>query len=374
MAAKGQVITTRETGALFSPIYRPWMRNLGAVEIKGRTDQVEICELVWRADDSATLVGQQRRAEHQGVLELKLKYRGSEVVRRREKDAVVIGREPDCGLVVDDDQVSRHHCTIERRGDKFVLSDTSSNGTYVTHPGRKEVLLQREELTLSKRGWIAFGQPARRGEEAVEFICYTEGAASVALDLCRSLRRGDQADPEAAYQRLHRATLSQNVPEMMLYASEERRAELLTYAGDPVRLQLVSSMMPRVYTVRSLATSPDGTRRACAPPAAYTFMGSNAPTFGVIDMVREADGWKVDKFEWTGDKPAGFDAAVAQAPVRRGRDRCHGEARAVEAPAAEQAGSLPAEQAVPASAPAVASPPPGMVERPRTARRARSSR
>ncbi len=105
---------------------------------------------------------------------------------------------------------------------------------------------------------------------------------------------------------------------MMLYASEERRAELLTYAGDPVRMKLVSSMMPRVYTVRSLATSPDGTRARMRATGSFTFMGTNAPSFGVVDMVREPDGWKVDRFEWTGDKPAGFDAAVAQAPVRRG--------------------------------------------------------
>ena len=171
-AAKGQIITTQETGELFSPIYRPWMRKLGTIDVKGRSDQVDICELVWRADDSATLVTK-RRTTTQGVLKLKLKYRGIEVVRRREKDAVIVGREPDSGLVVDNDQVSRHHCTIERRGDKFVLTDTSSNGTYVTIQGEQEVLLQREELMLSKRGWIAFGQPRVAAKEAVEFICYT---------------------------------------------------------------------------------------------------------------------------------------------------------------------------------------------------------
>src|SRR5262245_24683242 len=171
-AAKGQIITTIETANSFSPIYRPWLRKLGTVDVKGRSDAVEICELVWRADDSATLISK-RRVTTEGVLKLKLKYRGGEVVRRREKDAVVVGRDPECGLVVDNDQVSRHHCTIERRGDKFVLTDTSSNGTYVTIQGEEEVLLQREELTLSKRGWIAFGQPRVAAKEAVEFICYT---------------------------------------------------------------------------------------------------------------------------------------------------------------------------------------------------------
>jgi adenylate cyclase len=171
-AAKGQIITDLETANAFSPIYRPWVRKLGTVDVKGRSEQVEICELVWRADDSATLI-QKRRVTTEGVLKLKLKYRGAEVIRRREKDAVVIGRDPECGLVVDDDQVSRHHCTIERRGDKYVVADTSSNGTYVTIQGEAEVLLQREELTLSKRGWIAFGQPRVAAKEAVEFICYT---------------------------------------------------------------------------------------------------------------------------------------------------------------------------------------------------------
>lgn len=171
-AAKGQIITTLETANGFSPIYRPWLRKLGTVDIKGRSDQVEICELVWRADDSATLVAK-RRVTTQVTQKLKLKYRGGEVVRRREKDAVIIGRDPASGLVVDNDDVSRHHCTIERRGDKFIIADTSSNGTYVTIQGEAEVLLQREELTLSKRGWIAFGQPRVAAKEAVEFICYT---------------------------------------------------------------------------------------------------------------------------------------------------------------------------------------------------------
>jgi hypothetical protein len=129
---------------------------------------------------------------------------------------------------------------------------------------------------------------------------------------------GAQEDPESAYLRLHRATLTQNLGEMMLYASEERRAELATYAGNPVPLRLASSMMPRVYTVRSLATSPDGTRARMRATGTFSFMGTTAPTFGVVDLVREAGAWKVDKFEWTGDKPPGFDAAVAQSPVRRG--------------------------------------------------------
>jgi hypothetical protein len=175
-----------------------------------------------------------------------------------------------------------------------------------------------------------------------------------------------QDDPESAYLKLHRATLAHNLNEMMLYASEERRAELQTYAGNPVPLRLVSSMMPRVYTVRSLATSPDGTRARMRATGSFTFMGTTAPTFGVIDIVREASGWKVDKFEWTGDKPTGFDAAVAQSPVRRGATG--GMEKAAPVPIAVEPKPAPLveqERAVQTSAPVITSPSPGMVERSR---------
>jgi len=179
-----------------------------------------------------------------------------------------------------------------------------------------------------------------------------------------------QETPEAAYLKLHRATLAHNLPEMMLYATEERRAELVTYAGDPIRLKLASSMMPRVYTVRSLATSPDGTRARLRATGSFTFMGSTAPSYGVIDMVRETGGWKVDKFEWTGDKPQGFDAAVAQSPVRRGAGSGKEKPPAIEeprppAPVASKLEVLPAEGAAPIPAPVSPSPAPGAIERSR---------
>jgi len=60
---------------------------------------------------------------------------------------------------------------IERRKDKFVLIDVSTNGTYVTIDGEKEEVLERSELTLRKRGWITLGQPRVHAAEVVEFFC-----------------------------------------------------------------------------------------------------------------------------------------------------------------------------------------------------------
>jgi len=65
---------------------------------------------------------------------------------------------------------SRRHCTIERRSDKGILKDQSTNGTFVTLEGDTELLLQREELTLRKHGWIACGVSRSGTKEVVEFF------------------------------------------------------------------------------------------------------------------------------------------------------------------------------------------------------------
>jgi len=172
LAGGGQIILTEWTSKLLSPLYRAWLRKLARAQLKGRSEEVGLCELVWRPDDNATAFARVR-AEDKPALPavLRLKYRGMRMERRREKEILTIGRDRDCGLVVHDEQASRHHCTIERRKDKFVLADISTNGTYVTIDGEKEEVLERAELTLRKRGWITFGQPRVHATEVVEFFC-----------------------------------------------------------------------------------------------------------------------------------------------------------------------------------------------------------
>jgi adenylate cyclase len=167
-AANGQIITTRETASHLSPLYRAWMRKLYSIDIKGRSGQVALCELVWRADDNATLFAKSRTTRVASTT-LTLVYGDKTIVRRRDRDSVTIGRDPHCGITIADDQASRLHCTIERRQDKWFLIDHSTNGTYVSVDGAEDVLVQREEFTLTGRGRIACGQPSVSTKEVVGF-------------------------------------------------------------------------------------------------------------------------------------------------------------------------------------------------------------
>jgi adenylate cyclase len=170
-AGKGQIIISHETAELLSPAFRIFTRPLYSIQVKGKAGEVGLCEVMWRpVEDRTTLAGYRPKVRGAAAV-LRLKYRDTEVTRRRDSDAITIGREPDCGLVVSDQKASRQHCTIDRRQGKWVLKDHSTNGTYVTAEGDSEILLQREELTLGKHGWIAFGQPRSGTTEVVEYFC-----------------------------------------------------------------------------------------------------------------------------------------------------------------------------------------------------------
>lgn len=170
-AGRGQIISSRETADLLGPAFRSFKRPLYAIHVKGKVDEVELCELIWRHADDVTMFASARANAEQKPLELRLKYGEQQIIRRRDKDAIAIGRSPDCNLVIASNRASRTHCTIERRQDAFVLADKSTNGTYVTAEGAGEILLRREEFRLGKHGWIAFGQPRAETEEVVEYFC-----------------------------------------------------------------------------------------------------------------------------------------------------------------------------------------------------------
>src|SRR5947207_3110547 len=139
----------------------------------GRLSQAaggELCEIEWRPVSEATNDPGPRAEARSAAAALRLSYRDLQLVRRRQNDLVVIGRDASCGLVIAGQNVSRLHCSIARRDDRFVLRDHSTNGTFVTVDGDAEILLQGEDMPLRTHGWLALGEP--RGETA-EVVGYS---------------------------------------------------------------------------------------------------------------------------------------------------------------------------------------------------------
>lgn len=170
MASKGQIITSLETVQLLEPIQRLDCRTLYEIPVKGKDKGVSICEMLWTDTDDATQLVSSHAATD-GTDTLRIVYRSRVVSLSEEHPSLVVGRDATVDLVVPDRMASRTHCVIERRQDKFVLTDRSANGTYLSIDGDREIVLRREESLLRSHGYIALGQPRATASELVEFFC-----------------------------------------------------------------------------------------------------------------------------------------------------------------------------------------------------------
>ena len=172
LASKGQIITSRETVDLLAHALKASTRALYSVPIRGKEKNINLYEVLWQQDEELTAMASRTTARTvTDVSSLRLVYGADEVVMNSKRSSIWMGRDPNADLVIRDRMASRSHGKIERQGDKFILSDHSSNGTYVTIDGDRELVLRREEFTLRGRGWITFGHGRALAQEAVAFFC-----------------------------------------------------------------------------------------------------------------------------------------------------------------------------------------------------------
>lgn len=171
VAVKGQIITSRETVMMMSPMLKSATRKISQIAVKGKAEPVEAYELMWQQSEDATTMAAARSVLKPKKTSLRLLLQGGETMLSDERTAVSMGRDQSADLVVRDKMASRSHGKIERRLDKFILTDHSANGTYVTVDGDKEIVLRREEFTLRGKGWITFGQSRATATDVLEFTC-----------------------------------------------------------------------------------------------------------------------------------------------------------------------------------------------------------
>jgi class 3 adenylate cyclase len=171
LAKVGQIITTSEAAGRLSAAVQDKVRLLDRVAVKGRRDPVEICEFVWQDSEELTTLG--TRFAEERVPRLKLGFGERELwFDGAGGGGVTIGRDASCDIVIGDRKTSRQHARIEKRRDKFVLADHSSNGTFVAIAEEPEVCLRREEVMLRAHGRIGLGHRTTELEATVvDFHC-----------------------------------------------------------------------------------------------------------------------------------------------------------------------------------------------------------
>lgn len=117
-----------------------------------------VWEFLWRESerhDSASLTAADGIAR-KNCSALLIQFNGLKWIIQREGDTISIGRDKANDIVVKENIVSRHHAHIKLRNGKAILSDQSTNGTYIFPDYGKPILLMRDQTVLRGNGKISF--------------------------------------------------------------------------------------------------------------------------------------------------------------------------------------------------------------------------
>lgn len=139
------------------PALRAQSRLIDQLLLRNRPAPVLVYECVREERDVTVAMGTRLRAS---AATMELLYGDQLFIIGPERPRLTIGRHAESDIFVDDEVVSRTHAEITLRGDKFVLTDRSTNGTYVYVDEGPVLRIVREDLVLTGMGRIVPGAEA----------------------------------------------------------------------------------------------------------------------------------------------------------------------------------------------------------------------
>ncbi len=135
------------------------LRSLGSIFLRGYEQPVPVQQIEWDAgwQNSQTMPHLPTVISSDTQL-LSLTWLDVHQEMQAAQGVMHIGRTQAAEFVVNDIRVSRQHARIEWRGSYFMLTDLSSNGTWVRYAGQDNTLaLRRNECVLHGQGEICLG-------------------------------------------------------------------------------------------------------------------------------------------------------------------------------------------------------------------------
>lgn len=150
-ASPGQILTSAQTVNLLSPPLRALMKDVGPASQGGKLTGTRLFEYSTTPAETTTPPS---TADIPTVSLLILRHAGNEITLDDSQGPFSLGRENVCGLVATGHKVSRLHAAIEFKGNRFLLIDRSTNGTFVKFGKEPEIRLHRQELALRGKGLI----------------------------------------------------------------------------------------------------------------------------------------------------------------------------------------------------------------------------
>jgi adenylate cyclase len=165
-----QILTTLDTMLHLPEDRRNRTRLIDRVTLKGKTQELELHELLWDIENLTVL---QDGLISEGVqITARLTYAGKEFFLDAEHAVLKLGRGNENEIVVADSLASRLHARLELRKKKVILVDQSLNGTYYRMEGEEGGFLRRDEQPIHGRGVISLGRaPESNPDHRILFTC-----------------------------------------------------------------------------------------------------------------------------------------------------------------------------------------------------------
>jgi len=100
-----------------------------------------------------------------------LMFQGTQIIVGESQPIVVMGRDVNNDFIVNVETASRQHARVEYDNGCFVISDHSTNGTYVQITGAQPVFLKQQQIQLQSSGVISLGQPITEHALLIQYMC-----------------------------------------------------------------------------------------------------------------------------------------------------------------------------------------------------------
>jgi adenylate cyclase len=180
-ARNSQIIISEQVYELLSVELKSQAKFFDDVFVKGKRDPYRIYQLPMEHDESTMMFRQKEAGSDERRLPpsgLRIRYRDLEKSYPIGSPDILIGRGQQCGLRVFSPSVSRVHANLSFHGGKILISDCSTNGTYILlDHGRRETdgmdfFVHHSDWYATWKGRIFLGEPiSENANDIIYFEC-----------------------------------------------------------------------------------------------------------------------------------------------------------------------------------------------------------
>jgi class 3 adenylate cyclase len=165
LSKRDQVLTTGQTMAALSPKWHKASRQIDRAAVRGKKEEIDVYELIWQEAEATRMTGKawvMPQAGPAGVLRLRMGTQEIEISETH--PSATVGRAEQNDFVLKGDLISRLHARIDYRNRRFILSDQSTNGSWVVDAAGKESIVRHDTHVLTGSGVISFGHLPAEGQ------------------------------------------------------------------------------------------------------------------------------------------------------------------------------------------------------------------